>query len=93
LPATLSILQSTNPPKQADALRQVQQALEEQELKSLWASAVDRNPVIRFSLEKLATPTDLQNKHSSQFFKQNAQRAYFGGYIGRRGGTRWWCLS
>ncbi|MDX2085930.1 MAG: hypothetical protein SFZ03_11145 [Candidatus Melainabacteria bacterium] len=52
---------------QVQSLVKVQQALEEQDLNRLWEATVEQNPVIRFSLEKMAIPADLQNKHSSKF--------------------------
>lgn len=45
----------------------LQQDLEEADLKMLWEATVDKNPVIRFSLEKLALPQDLHQKHASRF--------------------------
>jgi hypothetical protein len=47
-----------------------QKALDEEDLRSLWEAIVEKNPVIRFSLEKLSTPPDLQNKKSSQFMNK-----------------------
>lgn len=41
--------------------------VEEADLEHLWGAIVEKNPVIRFSLEKLATPIDLQTKQSSRF--------------------------
>lgn len=52
---------------QVNSLRTIQQTVDEANLEYLWQATVERNPVIRFSLEKLATPVDLQTKQSSRF--------------------------
>lgn len=46
---------------------EIQKRVDEADLEYLWRATVEKNPVIRFSLEKLATPVDLESKHSSQF--------------------------
>ncbi len=51
-------------------LSSLQQKLDEEDLNGLWEATVERNPVIRFSLEKIFTPVDLHNNHSSQFYKK-----------------------
>lgn len=51
-------------------LARAQQRFQEEELKALWEATVDRNPVIRFSLEKLALPTELHKPHSSMFLNK-----------------------
>ncbi len=48
-------------------LLDVQQQIDTQDLEQLWQAAVEKNPVIRFSLEKLATPADLRPHQSSRF--------------------------
>lgn len=48
----------------------LQQDLAEEDLNALWTAAVERNPVVRFSLEKIHTPTDLQNQKSSVFLNK-----------------------
>ncbi|WP_303672752.1 hypothetical protein [Vampirovibrio chlorellavorus] len=52
---------------QVENLIEIQRKIDEADLESLWEATVEKNPVIRFSLEKLATPADLQNKQSSRF--------------------------
>lgn len=47
-----------------------QKALDEEDLRALWSATVEKNPVIRFSLEKLSTPADLGPKKSSQFLNK-----------------------
>ncbi len=52
------------------ALLDLQRNLDEEDLKTLWDATVEKNPVIRFSLEKLSTPEELQSKISSQFMRK-----------------------
>lgn len=52
------------------ALQRDQKAIEEADLNALWEATVERNPVIRFSLEKLATPEDLAQEQSSIFMRK-----------------------
>ncbi len=52
---------------QVENLIEIQRKIDEADLESLWEATVEKNPVIRFSLEKLATPADLQTKQSSRF--------------------------
>ncbi len=52
---------------QVESLIEIQRKIDEADLESLWEATVEKNPVIRFSLEKLATPADLQTKQSSRF--------------------------
>ena len=51
-------------------LLRAQKALDEEDLRVLWEATVEKNPVIRFSLEKLATPVDLHDKKSSLFLNK-----------------------
>ncbi len=51
-------------------LADLQGQVDEADLNRLWEATVERNPVIRFSLEKIATPTDLQPKQSSIFLRK-----------------------
>lgn len=51
-------------------LLRIQKTLDEEDLRMLWEATVEKNPVIRFSLEKLSTPTDLQPKKSSIFLNK-----------------------
>lgn len=56
---------------ESDKNRQEQQhQVEETDLDLLWDATVERNPVIRFSLEKLATPDDLAQQQSSIFMRK-----------------------
>lgn len=51
-------------------LAELQGQVDEADLNRLWEATVERNPVIRFSLEKLATPADIQTKQSSVFLRK-----------------------
>jgi hypothetical protein len=53
--------------EQLQGVVEIQQKVDEADLEHLWQAAVEKNPVIRFSLEKLATPADLQTHQSSRF--------------------------
>ncbi len=63
-------------------LKTMQQKLDEADLRQLWEATVERNPVIRFSLEKLSTPVDLQPKKSSQFMKKTLSLMIQGATMG-----------
>ncbi len=52
-------------------LLDLQRTLDNEDLDVLWQATVERNPVIRFSLEKLATPPDLKEAHSSRFLNKS----------------------
>lgn len=56
--------------KDLEKLTHIQRELDDADLTKLWEATVEKNPVIRFSLEKLATPTDLQKKKSSLFLNK-----------------------
>ncbi|MCE3235331.1 MAG: hypothetical protein K0Q50_1511 [Vampirovibrio sp.] len=56
--------------KQLQGVLEIQKKVDEADLEHLWRSTVEKNPVIRFSLEKLATPSDLQTKQSSKFLSR-----------------------
>lgn len=47
-----------------------QKKVEEADLKNLWDATVERNPVIRFALEKLATPEEVHAQQSSVFMRK-----------------------
>jgi hypothetical protein len=51
-------------------LAEIRQKVEEADLEHLWQATVEKNPVIRFSLEKLATPADLHTRQSSRFLSR-----------------------
>jgi len=53
--------------EQLQTVLSLQQRIDTVDLERLWQATVEKNPVIRFSLEKLATPADLQTKQSSKF--------------------------
>lgn len=61
-------IQEADPAMQA--LKTQQSKIEEADLKALWDATVDRNPVIRFALEKLATPEELHTQQSSVFMRK-----------------------
>jgi hypothetical protein len=56
-------------------------ALAQEELTSLWRATVDRNPVIRFALNKLTTPADLSPKYSSRFLNRTLNTLITGGAV------------
>lgn len=56
--------------QEAKDLLSLQQALDQQDLETLWAATIERNPVIRFSLDKMNTPVDLQPQKSSIFLNK-----------------------
>jgi hypothetical protein len=68
----------------AEQLRDlVQRSYEETEIKRLWSATIERNPVIRFSLEKLALPSaEACSQHSSQFLKKTLSSLISGAVIG-----------
>jgi hypothetical protein len=53
--------------------------LTQEELSTLWRATVERNPIIRFSLDKLATPADLSAKYSSRFLTRTLNTVITGG--------------
>ena len=61
-------IQEADPAMQA--LKTQQQQVEENDLKALWDATVDRNPVIRFALEKLASPQEVHAQQSSVFMRK-----------------------
>lgn len=52
------------------ALTTQQHSVEEADLKKLWDATVERNPVIRFSLEKLSSPEEVHPQQSSVFMRK-----------------------
>jgi hypothetical protein len=56
-------------------------SLAQAELDSLWRATVERNPIIRFSLDKLATPADLGPKYSSRFLSRTLNTVITGGAV------------
>jgi len=48
---------------------QVQKKMDIEDIKVLWESTVDRNPIIKFALKKLAMPADQRRIHSSRMAK------------------------
>lgn len=63
-------------------LLSMEQAQNEADLKTLWDATVEKNPVIRFSLEKLATPPDLHRPKSSLFLRKSLNLMLTGAAIG-----------
>ena len=53
--------------EQAKTVQELQKLVGEADLEYLWRATVEKNPVIRFSLEKLAAPPDVASKQSSRF--------------------------
>jgi len=68
--------------KEFEALLKLQQQLDDDDLNALWEATVEKNPVIRFSLEKLMTPVDLQPRKSSQFLNKIISAGLTGGTLG-----------
>lgn len=58
-----------NQDKDYQALVDLEKEMHEEALRKLWEATVENNPVIRFSLEKISAPVDLQQSHSSKFLK------------------------
>lgn len=73
-------LQNTN--QEIQTVFDLQQKLDESDLRHLWEATVEKNPVIRFSLEKLATPVDLHQKKSSQFLNKTLSTMLSGAAMG-----------
>lgn len=63
-------------------LRKAQNQLEQDEVRGLWEETIERNPIIRFSLEKLAVPADRQPNHSSRFLRKTLSVLVSGAAIG-----------
>src|SRR6478609_1926085 len=51
-------------------LLEARHKIEEADLERLWQATVQKNPVIRFSLEKLSAPADTLPSHSSKFLRK-----------------------
>lgn len=60
----------------------LQRELEDADLKALWNAIVEKNPVIRFSLEKLSTPADIQPQKSSLFLRKTLNLMISGAALG-----------
>lgn len=81
-PAALSNNLHVNQTNEHETLLSLQQKVDERDLRSLWDATVEKNPVIRFSLEKLALPMDLQAKHSSRFLNKTLAAMLNGAAMG-----------
>jgi len=68
--------------EQSQALLDIQKEVNQADLEYLWQATVEKNPVIRFSLEKLATPADLQKKQSSKFLSKSLSLLLSGATMG-----------
>lgn len=68
--------------EQLDNVLEIQKRIDEADLERLWQATVEKNPVIRFSLEKLATPADLQSKQSSKFLSKTLSLLISGASMG-----------
>jgi hypothetical protein len=55
---------------QKTGLLEARRKIEEADLERLWQATVQKNPVIRFSLEKLSAPADTLPSHSSKFLRR-----------------------
>lgn len=75
-------LSATFKTEQLESLLEIQKKVDEADLEYLWQATVEKNPVIRFSLEKLATPPDLQPSHSSQFMRKTLSTLISGAALG-----------
>jgi hypothetical protein len=67
---------------QSERLMAKAEALDKVNLALLWDATVEQNPMIRFSLEKLALPVDLHAKHSSQFATRTLSALITGATLG-----------
>jgi hypothetical protein len=85
-PQTVSIkeIQATafNALKPSEKLSVLEQAIQETDLQFLWNGVVERNPVVRFSLEKIALPVENHNAHSSQFLRKSLSVLISGAALG-----------
>jgi hypothetical protein len=54
-----------------EAMTQLQQTVSEEDLKRLWSATIDRNPVVRFALEKISLPAERHFSHSSEFMRKS----------------------
>jgi hypothetical protein len=60
----------------------LEQQIQEADLQFLWNSLVERNPVVRFSLEKIALPLENHDAHSSQFLRKSLSVLISGAALG-----------
>ena len=79
LDTDLGIRQSNS---EFQTLLQLQKYQDETDLAMLWESTVENSPVIRFSLEKIATPTELRFKKSSVFLRKSLGMMISGASMG-----------
>jgi hypothetical protein len=56
--------------KAGNELTQLQQSVSEEDLKRLWMATIERNPVVRFALEKISLPAERHFSHSSEFIRK-----------------------
>jgi len=84
--STLSIkeIQATafNTLKPTEKLTVLEQQVQETDLQFLWNAVVEHNPVVRFSLEKIALPMENHNAHSSQFLRKSLNVLISGAALG-----------
>jgi len=84
-PSQSSFSASTLPAKGAETqalLKAYQQQVEQADLAYLWNQTVEHNPVIRYSVEKLALPEDLHQGHASRFVRNTLGVMISGAAIG-----------
>ncbi|MEB3206903.1 MAG: hypothetical protein VKK59_06115 [Vampirovibrionales bacterium] len=82
LNAPLSVVSDQQKNQSDDRLIAKAEALDKENLAMLWDATVEQNPMIRFSLEKLALPVDLHAKHSSQFATRTLSALITGATLG-----------
>jgi hypothetical protein len=71
------------PPDETKALlKAYQQQVEQADLAYLWQQTVEHNPLIRYSVEKLALPEDLHQGHASRFIRNTLGIMISGAAIG-----------
>ena len=83
---TLSVkdlqLTAFNALKPTEKLTALEQQVQETDLHYLWNAVVEHNPVVRFSLEKIALPMENHDAHSSQFLRKSLNVLISGAALG-----------
>lgn len=65
-----------------NSVQSFQKQIGEADLEILWNATVEKNPVIQFALQKMAVPTDLRQKKSSQFLSKTLNVLISGAAMG-----------
>lgn len=83
-PVSVKALQvaAFNTLKPKEQLGVLEQQIQEADLQFLWNALVERNPVVRFSLEKIALPIENHDAHSSQFLRKSLSVLISGAALG-----------